>query len=137
MIKILFGVSDTSECRKAIDTVAKLFKNRGDVELTLLHVSSDTTLLTEAGIIDYTALAEGDGTTNDILDEFEQAFCNRSFECKKVLRNGNPLDTLLDIASEYDLLVIGSSEGSAIKRFFNSHQNSFVNSSPIPILVSK
>ncbi|WP_334088000.1 universal stress protein, partial [Helicobacter typhlonius] len=37
----------------------------------------------------------------------------------------------------YDLLIIGASESSLLHRIFNSHQNSFINSSPIPVLVAK
>ena len=96
-IRILFGVSDTEECRKAIPSIIKLFARRSEIELTLLHVTPETIVLAESG----------------------------------------PIDIVLEIAHEYDLLVIGASESSMLHRIFNSHQNSFINSSPIPVLVAK
>lgn len=138
VIKILFGVSDTDECRKAIPTIIKLFAKRSEIELTLLHVSPETIVLAESGIVDYASLEHvQEEESNEILQEFADVFKNEGILCKKILKNGNPIDVLLEIANDYDLLVIGSSESSMLHRIFSSHQNSFVNSSPIPVLVAK
>lgn len=137
-IKILFGVSDTDECRKAAPTIIKLFSKRSEIELTLLHVSAETIVLAESGIVDYASLESvQQEESNEILNEFANIFSKEGIACKKILKNGNPIDVVLEIANDYDLLVIGASESSMLKRIFNSHQNSFINSSPIPVLVAK
>ena len=138
MIKVLFGVSDTQECRRAIDTIVKFFGDRKDVELTLLHVSQDIVVYAQRGVVNYETIENIEHEkSNEILNEFEQAFKENGLTCQKILRTGNPIDIMLEIANEYDLLVIGASESSLLYRIFSSHQNSFVNSSPIPVLVAK
>ncbi|MDY2823778.1 MAG: universal stress protein [Helicobacter sp.] len=138
MIKVLFGVSDTQECRRAIDTIVKFFGDRKDVELTLLHVSQDIVVYAQSGVVNYETIENIEHEkSNEILNEFEQAFKESGLVCQKILRTGNPIDIMLEIANEYDLLVIGASESSLLYRIFSSHQNSFVNSSPIPVLVAK
>ncbi|WP_394950382.1 universal stress protein [uncultured Helicobacter sp.] len=138
MIKVLFGVSDTQECRRAIDTIIKFFGDRKDVELTLLHVSQDIVVYAQSGVVNYETIENIEHEkSNEILNEFEQAFKENGLTCQKILRTGNPIDIMLEIANEYDLLVIGASESSLLYRIFSSHQNSFVNSSPIPVLVAK
>ncbi|MFC3868220.1 universal stress protein [Helicobacter equorum] len=138
MIKVLFGVSDTQECRRAIDTIVKFFGDRKDVELTLLHVSQDIVVYAQSGVVNYETIENIEyEKSNEILNEFEQAFKENGLTCQKILRTGNPIDIMLEIANEYDLLVIGASESSLLYRIFSSHQNSFVNSSPIPVLVAK
>lgn len=138
MIKVLFGVSDTQECRRAIDTIVKFFGDRKDVELTLLHVSQDIVVYAQSGVVNYETIENIEHEkSNEILNEFDQAFKKNGLVCQKILRTGNPIDIMLEIANEYDLLVIGASESSLLYRIFSSHQNSFVNSSPIPVLVAK
>lgn len=138
MIKVLFGVSDTQECRRAIDTIVKFFGERKDVELTLLHVSQDIVVYAQSGVVNYETIENIEHEkSNEILNEFEQAFKENGLTCQKILRTGNPIDIMLEIANEYDLLTIGASESSLLYRIFSSHQNSFVNSSPIPVLVAK
>ena len=53
MTKLLFGVSDTDECRQAIKTIIRLFGHREEVELTLLHVTPEVLVYAESGIVDY------------------------------------------------------------------------------------
>ena len=138
MTKLLFGVSDTEECRRAIGTIRKLFGKREDVELTLLHVSEEIIVYAQSGIVNYETIENIENErSNEILNEFENTFKNEGITCKKILRTGNPIDVVLEIANEYDLLVIGASESSLLYRIFSSHQNSFINSSPIPVLVAK
>ncbi len=138
MAKLLFGVSDTDECRQAIKTIIKLFGHRQEVELTLLHVTPEVLVYAESGIVDYGTIEHIEQEkSNEILDEFEQTFKAEGITCKKILRTGNPIDVVLEIANQYDLLVIGASESSLLYRMFSSHQNSFINSSPIPVLVAK
>lgn len=138
MTKLLFGVSDTQECRRAIDTIIKLFGEREDVELTLLHVSQDIVVYAQSGVVNYETIENIEHEkSNEILNEFEETFNKGGLACKKILRTGNPIDIMLEIANDYDLLVIGASESSLLYRIFSSHQNSFVNSSPIPVLVAK
>ena len=137
MKKLLFGVSDTEECRRAIDTIISLFGNQ-NIELTLLHVTPDTIIHAESGLIDYESIADTQQEESiKILNSFYEAFKNQSFSCHKILKSGNPIDVVLEIAPNYDLLIIGSSESSLLHRIFNSHQNSFVNASPISVLVAK
>ncbi|PAF43151.1 universal stress protein [Helicobacter sp. 11S02596-1] len=138
MTKLLFGVSDTEECRRAIKTIIHLFANRGEIELTLLHVTPEVLVYAESGIVDYGTIENIEKErSNEILDEFEKTFQKDGIACQKILKTGNPIDVVLEIADQYDLLVIGASESSLLHRIFNSHQNSFINSSPIPVLVAK
>lgn len=138
MVKMLFGVSDTEECRRAIKTIVNLFGHRDEIELTLLHVTPEVLVYAESGIVDYGTIESIEKQkSNEILDEFERTFNQEGLHCQKILRTGNPIDVVLEIAVEYNLLVIGASEASLLHRIFNSHQNSFINSSPIPVLVAK
>lgn len=138
MTKLLFGVSDTQECKAAIATIVKFFGARDDVELTLLHVSPEIVVYAESGVVDYGTIEHIENEkSNAMLDEFEVAFNAQGIVCQKILKTGNPIDVVLEIAHEYDLLIIGASESSLLHRIFNSHQNGFINSSPIPVMVAK
>ena len=138
MTKLLFGVSDTQECRRAIQTIIKFFGHRDEIELTLLHVTPEIVVYAESGIVDYGTIENNENEKpNAILNEFESAFNKEGIACQKILKTGNPIDVVLEIVNNYDLLIIGASESSLLHRIFNSHQNSFINSSPIPVLVAK
>lgn len=138
MTKLLFGVSNTQECRRAIQTIIKFFGHRNGIELTLLHVTPEVIVYAESGIVDYGTIENIEQQkSNDILNEFEAEFVKEGISCQKILKTGNPIDVVLEIVENYDLLVIGASESSLLHRIFNSHQNSFINSSPIPVLVAK
>lgn len=138
MTKLLFGVSDTQECRRAIQTIIKFFGHRDEIELTLLHVTPEIVVYAESGIVDYGTIENIENEkSNAILNEFESAFNKEGIACQKILKTGNPIDVVLEIINNYDLLIIGASESSLLHRIFNSHQNSFINSSPIPVLVAK
>lgn len=138
MTKLLFGVSDTQECRRAIQTIVKFFGHREGIELTLLHVTPEIVVYAESGIVDYGTIEDIENEkSHAILDEFESEFHKEGILCQKILKNGNPIDVVLEIINDYDLLIIGASESSLLHRIFNSHQNSFINSSPIPVLVAK
>ncbi|CBG40584.1 universal stress protein [Helicobacter mustelae] len=139
MKNILFGVHDTEECRQAINTIARLFGDQKEsLEITLLHVIPETIIHTESGIIDYEMIEEKEQEEGQkILQEFAHAFYELGFSCKKILKNGDPIDKVLEAARDYELLIIGASESSFLHRIFNSHQDSFVNASPISVLVAK
>lgn len=138
MVKLLFGVSDTEECRRAIKTIVNIFGTQDKVNLTLLHVTPEVLVYAESGIVDYGTIENIEKEkSNEILDEFEKTFQKEGLKCDKILKTGNPIDVVLEIADKYDLLVIGASESSLLHRIFSSHQNSFINSSPIPVLVAK
>lgn len=139
MKKILFGVHDTEECRQAIHTINRLFGDQKEsIELTLLHVIPETIIYAESGIVDYEMIEDRENHESQrILQSFFNSFKDLGFTCQTLLKTGNPIDMVLEIASEYDLLVIGASESSLLYRIFNSHQNSFVNASPISVLVAK
>ena len=92
MAKLLFGVSDTDECRAAIKTIIRLFGHRQEVELTLLHVTPEVLVYAESGIVDYGMIENIENEkSNEILDEFEQTFKAEGIACKKILRTGNPI----------------------------------------------
>ncbi|MCX2717912.1 universal stress protein [Helicobacter sp. MIT 21-1697] len=138
MTKLLFGVSDTQECRRAIQTIIRFFGHRDEIELTLLHVTPEIVVYAESGIVDYGTIENIENEkSNTMLDEFEAEFNKQGITCQKILKTGNPIDVVLEIVNNYDLLIIGASESSLLHRIFNSHQNSFINSSPIPVLVAK
>lgn len=136
MKKILFGVSDTKECKKAIDCLIKLFKGVSEFEITLLHVISEVVVYAESGIYDYNNI-EDDLESDDLLKEFEEEFLKQNIKVKKMIKKGNAADVLIEVANNYDLLVIGESEQSILHRIFNSHQDLFISASPIPVLIAK
>ena len=106
MTKLLFGVSNTQECRRAIQTIIKFFGHRDDIELTLLHVTPEIVVYAESGIVDYGTIENIENEkSNDILNEFEAAFNKEEIHCKKILKTGNPIDVVLEIVNDYDLLV--------------------------------
>lgn len=136
MKKILFGVSDTDECRKAVDCLVGLFSGITEFEITLLRVVSEVLVYAEAGVYDYgntTQSTQGD----ELLSEFEAKFLAHNIKAHKVVRQGNAADILLELAQGHDLLVIGESESSILHRIFNSHQDLFISASPIPVLIAK
>lgn len=139
MKKLLFGVHDTDECRQAIAAIARIFsEQKQSIELTLLHVIPETIIYAESGIVDYEMIEDREtDESQKILQSFYNEFQAMGFTCKKLLKTGNPIDVVLEIASDYELLIIGASESSLLHRIFNSHQNSFVNASPISVLVAK
>lgn len=138
MKKILFGVSDTNECRKAVDCLVKLFSGITSFEITLLRVVADVLVYAEAGVYNYNNLADVENVEDDeLLKEFEAKFLAHNIKTHKVIKQGNAADVLLELASNHDLLVIGESESSILHRIFNSHQDLFISASPIPVLIAK
>lgn len=138
MKKILFGVSDTNECRKAVDCLVKLFSGITSFEITLLRVVADVLVYAEAGVYNYNNLADVENVEGDeLLKEFEAKFLAHNIKTHKVIKQGNAADVLLELASNHDLLVIGESESSILHRIFNSHQDLFISASPIPVLIAK
>ncbi|RDU63521.1 universal stress protein [Helicobacter sp. MIT 14-3879] len=138
MKKILFGVSDTNECRRAVDCLIKLFSGVTEFEITLLRVVSEVLMYAESGVYDYNDIASAQNIeSDDLLNEFENKFLKHNIEVSKVIKRGNAADILLDLANDHDLLVIGESESSILHRIFNSHQDLFISASPIPVLIAK
>lgn len=141
MKKLLFALNDNNECKRAANSLLSLFEDQ-KVALTLLHVTPETILHAESGLVDYEVIEKNEfEESKKILNEFEEIFKNdtraKGFKLESLLKSGNPIDIVLEIANDYDLLVIGSSEQGILHRIFASHQNSFVNASPISVLVAK
>ncbi len=137
MKKLLFAVNDTQECSKAAQTLLSLF-GKEKIELTILHVTSDT--ITYADLMNYESIQQSqEEESSQLLKRFHDFFAKGSahFKIQTLLKAGNPIDVVLEVASEHDLLVIGASEHGLLHRIFNSHQNSFINASPISVLVAK
>lgn len=138
MKRILFGVSDTKECRKAVSCLVNLFSGISEFEITLLHVVSEVLVYAESGIYDYNNISSAqDVESDDLLKEFEEEFLKHNIKVNKVIKKGNAGDVLLELANNHDLLVIGESESSILHRIFNSHQDLFISASPIPVLIAK
>lgn len=137
MKKILFGVSDTKECRRAISCLVKLFSGISEFEITLLRVINEVVVYAESGIYDYSNDEPIDVENDELLAEFEREFSKHTMKINKLIKKGNAADILLDLANEFDLLVIGESEQSLLHRIFNSNQDLFISSSPIPVLIAK
>ncbi|CCM10790.1 universal stress protein [Helicobacter heilmannii] len=138
MLRVLFGISDTQECRSGVDAAIRLFSKIKEVHFTLVHVSPEVLIYPESGIMNYsqTEVAENEQSKN-LVDEFIELFAQQGISCETVLKMGSPVDIILEMAPSFDLLVIGASESSMFYRLFGSHQNSFIDNSPIPVLVAK
>ncbi|RAX54101.1 universal stress protein [Helicobacter sp. 16-1353] len=138
MKHILFGVSDTKECRKAVSCLVNLFSGVSEFDITLLHVISEVMVYAESGIYDYKHIFSAqDIESDDLLKEFEEEFLKHNIKVNKIIKKGNAGDVLLELANDHDLLVIGESESSLLHRIFNSHQDLFITASPIPVLIAK
>lgn len=138
MKKILFGVSDTDECRHAVDCLVKLFSGVAEFEITLLRVVSEVLVYAESGVYDYNDMVSAQNAESDaLLGEFEEKFLAHNIKVHKTIKRGNAADVLLELANDHDLLVIGESESSILHRIFNSHQDLFISASPIPVLIAK
>ncbi len=138
MKRILFGVSDTDECRKAVSCMVKLFSGISEFEVTLLRVVSEVLVYAESGVYDYNSVDSAQNIESDeLLSEFEEEFSRHNIKVHKMIKKGNASDVLLELASNFDLLVIGESESSILHRIFNSHQDLFISASPIPVLIAK
>lgn len=138
MKKILFGVSDTEECRHAVDCLVKLFSGIAEFEISLLRVVSEVLVYAESGVYDYENIAATQNAESDaLLGEFEAKFLAHNIKTHKIIKRGNAADVLLELAQNHDLLVIGESESSILHRIFNSHQDLFISASPIPVLIAK
>ncbi|AFI05057.1 universal stress protein [Helicobacter cetorum] len=137
-MNILFGISDTLECRNAIKFAIKLAHSLKTVRFTLLHVSMEVFIYSESGMMDYgTTEALEEERAKDLLKEFEDAFKKENIECESVLKSGDSIDVVLGMAKDYDLLLIGASESNLLYRLFGSHQNRLIEQSSIPIMVAK
>ncbi|CAM2748553.1 universal stress protein [Helicobacter felis] len=138
MLRVLFGISDTQECRTGLEATLKLFKKLKDVHLTLVHVSPEVLIYPESGIMNYSqAEVIAHEQSNQLLEEFSELLKQEGIACEGLLKVGSPVDVILEMAPGFDLLVIGASESSAFYKIFGSHQNSFIDNSPIPVLVAK
>lgn len=142
MKRILFGISDTKECKNALHCFINLFGTfgdlRGELEVGLLRIIPEVLVYADAGVCAYNDLvAIQESETDDLFEAFEEELSKHKIRTKRIVEHGNPSDVLLEVAKEYDLLVIGESESSILHRIFNSHQDTFINSSPIPVLVAK
>ncbi|WP_104713669.1 universal stress protein [Helicobacter cetorum] len=137
-MNILFGISDTQECRNAVESAIKLAHSLKSVRFTLLHVSMEVFIYADNGMMDYgTTEALEEKKAKALLQEFSALFEKEGIICEQVLKSGEPIDVVLDMAKDYDLLLIGASESNLLYRLFGSHQNRFIDQSPIPIMVAK
>ncbi|GMB93279.1 universal stress protein [Helicobacter bizzozeronii] len=138
MLRVLFGISQTQECRSGVDVAIRLFAKFKDVHLTLVHVSPEVLVYPESGIMNYSQTEFiANEQSSQLLEEFIQLFNQEGIACESVLKTGSPVDVILEMAPSFDLLVIGASESSTFYKIFGSHQNSFIDNSPIPVLVAK
>ncbi|GMB89398.1 Putative universal stress global response regulator UspA [Helicobacter ailurogastricus] len=138
MLRVLFGISDTQECRSGVDAAIRLFSKIKEVHFTLVHVSPEVLIYPESGIMNYSQTeVVASEQSKQLVDEFMELFTQEGISCETVLKMGNPVDIVLEMAPSFDLLVIGASESSMFYRLFGSHQNSFIDNSPIPVLVAK
>ena len=138
MKKILFGVSDTEECRKAVGCLVKLFSGIAEFEISLLRVVSEVLVYAESGVYDYDNITNAQNVESDeLLSEFEAKFLEHNIKTHRIIKRGNAADILLELAETHDLLVIGESESSILHRIFNSHQDLCISASPIPVLIAK
>ncbi|BDQ29330.1 universal stress protein [Helicobacter ailurogastricus] len=138
MLRVLFGISDTQECRSGVDAAIRLFSKIKEVHFTLVHVSPEVLIYPESGIMNYSQTeVVANEQSKQLIDEFMELFTQEGISCETVLKMGNPVDIVLEMAPSFDLLVIGASESSMFYRLFGSHQNSFIDNSPIPVLVAK
>ncbi|EFX43513.1 hypothetical protein HSUHS1_0165 [Helicobacter suis HS1] len=138
MLRVLFGISDTQECRSGVDAAIRLFSRIKGVHFTLVHVSPEVLIYPESGIMNYSQTeVVANEQSSKLIEEFTQLFTQQQIACEAVLKMGNPVDVVLEMAPGFDLLVIGASESSMFYKLFGSHQNSFIDNSPIPVLVAK
>lgn len=83
MKRILFGVSDTKECKKAVNRLVNLFEGYKRIWNNLLHVVQEMVVYAENGIYDFNNKIGDDAESDDLLGEFEEEFLRHKINVKK------------------------------------------------------
>lgn len=136
MKKVLFAIDDTPECERAAQFLVDFFTT--DYAFTLIHIKADFIVYGDAVLASYD---EGEDSeeqrAKETMAKFEQLFASKGHTPTMLLKEGEPVQQVLEEAKDYDVLVIGRSADSFFNKIFSSNQDDFIVKTPIPVLLVK
>lgn len=137
MKKILFAIDDTPECERAAQFLLDFFSDGYD--FTLIHIKADFVLYGDAVLASYDESGDQEEErAKEVIDKFSGFFTSRGYQQPKtLLKEGEPVQQVLDEAEDYDMLVIGKSADSFFNKIFSSNQDDFITKAPVPVLLVK
>ncbi len=138
MKKLLFAIDDTEACERAAQYILDMFGKDADGTLTLIHVKPEFMLYGEAVLAAYDEIEMKEEEKAKLLTQkFSTFFTEKGINPFVVIKEGEPVEMVLEEAKDYNLLIIGSSENSFLNKIFASHQDDFIQKAPIPVLIVK
>ena len=136
MKKVLFAIDDTPECERAAQFLIDFFTT--DYAFTLIHIKADFVVYGDAALASYD---DGQDTeerrAKETMDKFESLFATKGHKPTMLLKEGEPVQQVLEEVENYDMLVIGRSADSFFNKIFSSNQDDFITKTPIPVLLVK
>ncbi len=136
MKKILFAIDDTAECERAAQFLVDFFTT--DYSFTLIHIKADFVLYGDAVLAAYDDGQDSEEIrAKETMGKFESLFASHGHKPTTLLKEGEPVQQVLEEVENYDLLVIGRSTDSFFNKIFSSNQDDFITKTPIPVLLVK
>lgn len=138
MKKLLFAIDDTEVCERAAQYILEMFGKDPDCTLTLIHAKPEFMLYGEAVLAAYDEIdLKAEEKARALVEKFSNFFTERGVNPYVLLKKGDPVEMVLQEASNHNLLIIGASESSFLNKLFTSHQDDFIEQAPIPLLIVK
>ncbi|MDE7316807.1 MAG: universal stress protein [Helicobacter sp.] len=136
MKKVLFAIDDTPECERAAQFLVDFFTT--DYAFTLIHIKADFVLYGDAVLASYDEGQDSEEQrAKETMGKFESLFASKGHKPTMLLKEGEPVQQVLEEVKDYDLLVIGRSTDSFFNKIFSSNQDDFITKTPIPVLLVK
>ncbi|MDE6977996.1 MAG: universal stress protein [Helicobacter sp.] len=136
MKKVLFAIDDTPECERAAQFLVDFFTT--DYAFTLIHIKADFVLYGDAVLASYDEGQDSEEQrAKETMGKFESLFASKNHKPTMLLKEGEPVQQVLEEVKDYDLLVIGRSTDSFFNKIFSSNQDDFITKAPIPVLLVK
>lgn len=138
MKKILFAIDDTPECEKAAQYLVDLFGGMSDCAITLIHIKPEFVLYGDAVLASYDEVEDKEEMrAQEVAHKFTHIFLEKGINTSVIIKEGEPVQMVLDEAKNHCLLVIGKSADSFFNKIFSSNQDDFITRAPIPVLLVK
>lgn len=129
-MKILVCTDGSNHSRKAVAEAADLAEAIANCEVTVINVYNDMAF---NGYI-HTYKEEGE----KIIAESVKVFSTKNIQVKTLLLGGNPAQTILKVAQEYDMLILGSRGRGGLKTLFlGSVSNAVLKAATRKVLIIK
>jgi nucleotide-binding universal stress UspA family protein len=134
--RILVPMDDSEMAQRALEYA---LETHPDTDITVLHVVGGPSPMmgTAMGLVLEDDLEEAaEGKAKQVLDRARELAAEHDVEITVDVQVGQPTRAILDQADDFDMIVIGSHEGSVVDRLFvgNVAQKVF-RQSPVPVTV--